>query len=281
MPTFTADDGTLLAYHLRGSGSPVVCLPGGPMQDSRYLGDLGGLTGRNLLVVLDLRGTGASEAPEDAGSYRCDRQVEDVEALRVDLGMDRMVLLGHSAGCNLVVRYAERHPDRVDRLVLVTPSPRALGVTVTMELRREIALLRSGEPWFPEAYAALERLFAGEDDADAEAAIAPFWHGRWDARARAQQAAIDEQRNDAAAAAFGSEGAFDPDATRQALSGFDRPVLVVAGEVDLNSPPPAVAEMARVFPRGRLTLQEGAGHYPWLDDADTFVGTTAGFLEAE
>jgi pimeloyl-ACP methyl ester carboxylesterase len=39
--------------------------------------------------------------------------------------------------------------------------------------------------------------------------------------------------------------------------------------------------MARVFPRGRLTLQEGAGHYPWLDDADTFVGTTAGFLEAE
>lgn len=37
MPTFAAPDGTLLAYHVTGEGDPVVCLPGGPMQDASYL----------------------------------------------------------------------------------------------------------------------------------------------------------------------------------------------------------------------------------------------------
>jgi hypothetical protein len=58
MPTFSAHDGTLLSYRATGEGDPVVCLPGGPMQDSSYLGDLGGVSGHRRLVVLELRGTG-------------------------------------------------------------------------------------------------------------------------------------------------------------------------------------------------------------------------------
>ncbi|MGW0584743.1 alpha/beta fold hydrolase, partial [Streptomyces sp. NPDC002920] len=50
MPTFTAPDGTGLAYHLRGEGAPLVVLPGGPMRASAYLGDLGGLTARRRLA---------------------------------------------------------------------------------------------------------------------------------------------------------------------------------------------------------------------------------------
>jgi pimeloyl-ACP methyl ester carboxylesterase len=41
--TFYAPDGTRLAYHQTGEGSPLICVPGGPMQASAYLGDLGGL----------------------------------------------------------------------------------------------------------------------------------------------------------------------------------------------------------------------------------------------
>lgn len=42
MPTFRAPDGTLLAHHTFGDGPPLVCLPGGPMRASAYLGELGG-----------------------------------------------------------------------------------------------------------------------------------------------------------------------------------------------------------------------------------------------
>lgn len=98
MRTFAAADQTLLSYRTVGAGEPLICLPGGPMQDSVYLGDLGGLSAHRELVLLDLRGTGQSAAPADPASYRCDRQVDDVEALRAQLGRDRLDLLAHSDG---------------------------------------------------------------------------------------------------------------------------------------------------------------------------------------
>src|SRR6516165_8113175 len=109
METFTAPDETRLAYNVVGRGSPLICLPGGPMQDSAYLGDLGGLSRHYQLVLLDPRGTGGSQTPADAGTYRCDRQVDDVEALRVHLGLDQVALLANSAGANLAVLYAARN----------------------------------------------------------------------------------------------------------------------------------------------------------------------------
>ncbi|MGN9789899.1 alpha/beta fold hydrolase [Streptomyces sp. OZ13] len=278
MPTFSAHDGTRLSYRVSGDGAPLICVPGGPMRDSTYLGDLGGLSAHRRLIMLDLRGTGRSEVPQDASSYRCDRLVDDLEALRKHLGLDRADLLGHSAGTNLAALYAAALPERVGRLALITPSVMALGVTVTAETRRETALLRKDEPWFPTAFAALEEVFAGKADDDAQRAVAPFFYGRWDEAARAHRAAEDEQRNDASAAAFGADGAYDPEATRAALARLTSPVLVLAGEVDLNSPPPAMSEVAGLFPQAELVVQPGAGHFPWLDDAEHFVATTSAFL---
>src|SRR6266508_3264740 len=116
MPVFSAHDGTDLAYHVFGEGIPVVCLPGGPMQDSGYLGELGGLSARRQLIMVDPRGTGQSAIPKDAASYRCDRLVDDVEALREHLGLDRLDLLAHCAGANLATLFAARHPERVGKL---------------------------------------------------------------------------------------------------------------------------------------------------------------------
>ena len=278
MPSFPAPDGTDLAYHVVGTGPPVVCLPGGPMQDSAYLGDLGGLSAHRQLVLLDPRGTGGSGTPADAASYRCDRLVGDVEALREHLGLDQLDLVAHSAGANLAVLYLARHPDRVRTLVLLTPSTFAVGVATSGAARLETARLRADEPWFAPAFAALEDIVGGTATDDSWSAIDPFFYGRWDAAAQAHQAAQRGHRNDEAAAAFGAEGAFDPDATRAALATFDAPVLLLAGEVDLNSPPGVVAEVAALFPNAELVVQPGAGHFPWVDDAARLVATTAAFL---
>jgi pimeloyl-ACP methyl ester carboxylesterase len=280
MPTFSAYDGTDLAYHVYGQGAPLICLPGGPMQDSAYLGELGGLSAHRRLILLDLRGTGQSAIPEDAASYRCDRLVDDVEALRARLGLDRMDLLGHSAGTNLAVLYATRHPERVSKLALITPSTQAVGITTTAEARREIARLRMDQPWYPQASAALDAIVSGKATDGDWAAIAPFFYGRWDTAAQARQASDDLQRNKEAGTVFAADGAFDPDATRAALAVFEAPVLVLAGEVDMNTVPSAATEFAGLFPNAELVVQPGAGHFPWLDDADRFVTTTAAWLDA-
>ena len=278
MVTFGAADGTRLAYHRAGAGRPLLCLPGGPMQASAYLGDLGGLSAHRSLVLLDLRGTGASAAPADPGTYRCDRQVGDVEALRAQLGLDRVDLLAHSAGAALALLYAARHPDRVGRLALITPSPRPVDLEVTDLDRQRVAELRRGEPWFPDAAGALERIRSGEaTDADWEA-ITPLTYGRWDAAARAHHAQEATQQNAGAAAAYDAPGALDPDATRAALAGLAAPVLLLAGGYDVALPPDRAADYAALFPRAELAVQPGAGHFPWLDDPAWFARTLAGFL---
>ncbi|MDX3533450.1 alpha/beta hydrolase [Streptomyces sp. MB09-01] len=275
MPTFSAPDGTRLAYRVTGDGEPLVCLPGGP-SDSRYLGDLGGLSARRRLIVLDLRGTGRSAVPEDTASYRCDRLVGDVEALREHLGLPRIDLLAHSGGANLAAQYAATYPDKIRRLALIGPGVRAVGIAVTGETRRELALLRRNEPWFPAAFAALEAITGGTgSDWDA---VAPFFCGRWDAAAQ-QHHAAGRPANGEAVALFAAEGAFDPENTRAALAALEAPVLLLVGEFDLNSPPRTVTRFAELFPDATLAVQPGAGHYPWLDDADRFVATATAFLD--
>ncbi|MBK3644566.1 alpha/beta fold hydrolase [Streptomyces sp. MBT33] len=278
MPTFTAPDGTELAYHPQGEGAPLVVLPGGPMQASSYLGDLGGLAAHRRLILLDLRGTGDSAVPADPATYRCDRLVDDVEALRVHLGLERMDVLAHSAGGSLAMLHAARHPTRVARLVLVTAVPWALGLRATPEQRLAAARARGGEPWFAEAFPAFEDWLAGTSDFDP--ACAPFFYGRWDRAAAEHVARSDAEFNDEAHDIYGSDGAYDPPATRAALAEVTAPVLVLAGGLDGGPCPELARAAADVFPNAEFDVQPGAGHYPWMDDGDWFARRVTAFLDS-
>jgi len=276
--TFAAPDGTRLAYRDEGVGTPVVCLPGGPMQDPRYLADLGGLTQRARLILLDLRGTGSSATPTDSTSYRCERMVGDVESLRTDLQSERISVLGHSAGAQLAVRYAIRYPHRVRRLILISPGLASLGIEVSNSHRRRVADLRRGEPWFSAASTALDDLAAGRGTDGSWTALAPLRYGRWDPTARAHQAAEEAQTNHAAAAIFAAAAASDAGSIRAALPHLRIPTLVLAGELDVNTPPECAAVLAELIPAAELLVQPGAAHFPWLDDPARFTADLDQFL---
>lgn len=275
---FDSADGTRLAYRRRGQGRPLICLPGGPMQASSYLGDLGGLSAHGQMVLLDLRGTGSSAIPADPASYRCDRQVDDVEALRLHLGLDEVDLVGHSAGAAIAVLYAIRHPDRVRRLVLINPSPRVVGIEVTASDRRKAAEGRREEPWFPDAFAALERILAGTATAADGDAITPFMYGRWDAATQAYSVASDSQRNDQAAATYYSAGTPSPDVVRSGLTHVKAPVLLVTGEYDIQLPPPCAAEYAKLFQHADVTVLPRGGHFAWKDAPERLGRALTSFL---
>ncbi len=281
MSRFASYDGTLLAYRVLGAGEPLICLPGGPGLPPDYLRDLGGLAASRQLVLLVNRGTGESGAPDGQAGYRADRLAEDVEALRAHLGLDRMDLLGHSAAANIAICYAARYPDRLAHLVLLTPLLQAVGIGESSTAAWFEALRRrSGEPWFEEAYAAAQAWDGGEDTDDNRRKAGAFFYGRWDEDAAAhwEHEVYLERPAATAGAGFYAEGAFDPEATRAALAHLDVPVLVYAGGVDFGPAPEQAAEAARLFPRGKLIVQPGAGHMPWLDDPAFFASAITGFL---
>ena len=278
MPSFASYDGTEIGYRVLGGGPPLVCLPGGPGRATGYLGDLGGLGKSRQLVLVDPRGVGLSADPADPVTFRADRLVDDVEALRVHLGLDRMDLLAHSAGAVLATLYAAAHPGHLSALILVTPGLAAVGADGSEEELRAALARRAAEPWYPAALAAMEEILAGSRSMEAFRASRPFYYGRWDEVARANATAGVSQRHQAAREGFFAGIDFDVPATRAALTKLTAPVLLYAGEMDPLVPPAAVREAAPLFNDATVVVQPGAAHFPWVDDPAAFAAAIGAFL---
>jgi len=277
MNRFASYDGTQIGVRTLGAGRVLVCLPGGPGRTCEYLGDLGGLASSRQLVMPDTRGTGTSADAADPGTYRCDRLVADVEALHAHLGFERIDLAGHSAGANVAVLYAAAHPDRIDHLILLTPGLRALGITPTDEQEQAAMERRASEPCYPDALAAVRQAEAGDQSQQVRDRYLPFLYGRWDEAARAHAKLGFGERARAVQEHFYAGDPFDPPATAAALTRLDAPVLVYGGGLDLISAD-ALAQAATMFPNAEVTVQPGAGHYPWLDDPASFSAAVNAFL---
>ena len=278
MSSFASYDGTELGYHVRGGGLPLVCLPGGPGRAAEYLGDLGGLSESRQLVLLDPRGVGSSADPADPATFRVDRLVSDVESLRIHLGLDRMDLLAHSAGAFLATLYAAAHPQRLSRLILVTPGLAAVGTQGTEEEFLAALDRRAAEPWYPEARAALEKIMAGDLSVEAFRASRPFFYGRWDETARAHATMGVSERNQAAREGYFAGLDLDPPATRAALKKLTAPVLLYAGTLDPMVTPAMARAAAPVFNDAAVAVQPGASHFPWVDDPAAFAAAAGPFL---
>lgn len=276
MPTYRADDGSELAYDLRGEGEPLVVLAGGAALHPDYLGDLAGLGEVRQLVVPHLRGVGRSPAPPDpeAGSFW--RQAADVDALRRHLGLEKLALAGHSAGTRLAVAFAAEHPDRVERMVLITPPPAWL-----VDEPSDAAPLidaRRGEPAFAAALVAREQSLPdglSEEGFNAwQQSVAPFAYARWDdalsAHARAGWWSF------AAAKAYFSVA--PPADVAARLRAVAAPVLVVAGAQDCTTGVRPVVAVAELFPAGRAVVLEGCAHFPWLEQPVAFRTAVDAFL---
>jgi pimeloyl-ACP methyl ester carboxylesterase len=277
MSCFASYDGTEIEFRTLGDGRPLMCLPGGPGRACEYLGGLGGLACSRKLILPDTRGTGAS-ADADPATYRCDRLVGDVEALRAHLGLSRMDLLGHSAAGDLAELYAAAYPERLDHLVLLTPGLQAVGIEVSDEQQRAALERRSGEPWFADAMAAVEKAEAGDDSAETRRRYMPFFYGRWDEAAQAHSLIGVSERSRAVRAEYYAEGAFDPGATRTALGALAAPVLIYLGGLDVAPAPEEAAQAARLFSACEVVVQPAAGHFPWLDDPAWFTAAINSFL---
>jgi proline iminopeptidase len=278
VPRFASYDGTEIGYRVLGDGLPVVCLPGGPGRAAEYLGDLGGLTKSRQLVLVDPRGVGLSADPADPATFGVDRLVHDVEALRVHLGLDRMDLLAHSAGAVLATLYAAAFPERLSRLILLTPGLAAAGIEGSEEQIRAGLARRAAEPWYPAALAALEKIFAGELSMDAFGASRPFYYGRWDDVARAHAMIGVSQRHQAAREGFFAGVSIDVPATKAALKKFTGPALLYAGDLDPIVTPAMVRDAAPLFNDATVVVQPGAAHFPWVDDPAAFATAIGSFL---
>jgi pimeloyl-ACP methyl ester carboxylesterase len=103
--------------------TPVVFLHGGPglYTEARRFDE--GAPFREAgfkTIYFDQAGGGKSKLLK-ASEYSIERAVADLEAFRISLGQDRLVLWGNSYGASLAALYAARYPDRVSAMILTSP----------------------------------------------------------------------------------------------------------------------------------------------------------------
>jgi pimeloyl-ACP methyl ester carboxylesterase len=113
-------NGIQLAYRTWGDensgGTPVVLLHCLGEDGEDWRGPLiAQLAAAHPLYALDLRGHGRSDWP---GEYGLDQSREDLRGFLDALGLDRVILIGHSYGSMVAYLFAGEHPSRVERLVL-------------------------------------------------------------------------------------------------------------------------------------------------------------------
>jgi cis-3-alkyl-4-acyloxetan-2-one decarboxylase len=146
---------------------PVVLLVHGIASSSKTFHQLLPLIGAtHRVIALDLLGFGDSPAPEGA-TYTIEEHVRSLDATIRSLRLKApFVLVGHSLGGLISSRYAAEHPERVAKLVLVSPpiylDPAAYGgrrERATMGLYLKVyEYLRANKTFTMRAAAGLDRL---------------------------------------------------------------------------------------------------------------------------
>jgi pimeloyl-ACP methyl ester carboxylesterase len=100
-----------------GTGQAVICIHGLTANHMCWASLAEALSPEYRVIAYDLRGRGESDKP--ASGYSLELHGQDLGGLLDGLGLARAVLVGHSLGAKIALRFAVRHPQRVSRLVLV------------------------------------------------------------------------------------------------------------------------------------------------------------------
>lgn len=252
----------------------LLVLHGGPGLDQGYLRPgLAPLAADAQLVFVDLRGQGRS-APAPVETCSLEQMADDVAALCRHLGIDRPVVLGHSAGGFVALHLALRHPTMPAGLILCHTEP-AIGLLADPDAPASLAE-RAGR----EAVAVATRFFGGDLSAETRNAfmrlVLPHYAapGRQDVPPRL--VALSTLRPEVAAEFFAHQ-AQDYD-VRPGLPEIAAPTLVVVGGHDWVCPPAGGRAIADAVPDAHLVELPDAGHLGFSETPEPFLAAARAHL---
>jgi proline iminopeptidase len=290
---FVDAHGVMIYYVEIGKGPPLMVVHGGPGADhTYYLPWLLPLARTHRLIFIDERGSGQSQRLEDASRYTVEAMADDVEDVRVALGLGKISLLGHSYGGVLAQAYALKYQQHLSHLILNStfPSTRQMNEVLAREkaqmppdkLKRldeleAAGLFGKGEAWEHGRYTAeYEALAWGPG-------YFPFLYG-----ARPDSTYDPAQGNapgnwELYREMWGSHGEFIIDGNLKSVEWVDRlhtihvPTLVMAGDHD-ECDPSLSREMHEKIAGSKLVILPNSGHMNFVDQPELWLRAVEGFL---
>jgi len=231
----------------RGGGLPVLFVHSFAGSAAHWQAPLAHLREHRRALAMDLRGHGASAAPEN-GDYAVPRLAEDIAAVVDALDVERLVLVGHSMGGSAAAAYAGAHPSRLAGLVLMGTPGKAPPEMVN---------------------SVMAALHANYDET-----MATYWDSLTEKAKPSVRALLQtdmqQMGRSASLAMISATFAFDP---LPPLADYPGPTLLI---VTPHGDGPAA--LYRQMPQLERVLIDETSHWPQLDDPDAVERVLDAFL---
>lgn len=230
-------------FEEQGQGKPVILLHGLALDGSIWSDVVNLFDDQAHFVVPDLRGHGRTETGNSNGSL--EQFADDLLALADHLELEKFTLVGHSMGGYVSLKFAEKYPERLEGLVMVTSNA------------------RSDTPEKREARFAEADLVIGSG----MAAIAETMVQKLTTLTEFRQKVVPIINNTDPNGFFNVQHAIASRKNQLNLLGnLSIPVLAIAGSEDQLMKSEVAYEMARASKLGSVVVLPGIGHLPMLEE---------------
>lgn len=268
-------------YELKGKGTPIYILAGGPGLNPYYLSPVvDELSKSNLCVLIHQRGTGLTRFISSPGTSYIDEFCKDIDLVRQRLGHKHITLLGHSWGGMLAMHMAVSYPREISRLILIASGGFNLDFLSYFKDNIYSALSQDDQQLVAEQSRPISGNASSVRKLTAAELLQVMGRGYVYDKTNAGQIKlgakdINQFSGDEVWKSL-SVGHWD---LSKKLKTLNCPTLILQGRqdpIDLQT-----AGMIKTHIKGsRLKVIEQCGHFPWLEQPKIFYGSISSFLAA-
>ena len=243
----------------RGTGNPIVFLPGWPFSNEIFESQIPTLIANgHRVVVPSQRGFGRSDETREGCTYN--DYADDLKGILHGLDLDHVVLCGHSMGAAIAIRYMSRHQGvRVSKLILCDAAApvwtRRQGFNAGLSLMAVDELINGLQLNRSQALRELIKIFRYNDASLTLAQTNQLYALAMQASPVALIQSLVEMRN----------GDLRPD-----LEQIHVNTAIFHGVKDRFCPFAFAAELASGIKHSTVVRFERSGHLPFLEEAESF-----------
>lgn len=265
-------DGLSLWYKISGRGPALlVPTPGWGASVDMYMKSLTPLEKDFTAIYLDTRGAGRSDGPAKSSGFAFPLFLADLETLRVHLQLDRWLIFAHSDAGLQALGYALKNPKVCRGLFIVDGATNIPDDKESNADRNARMKKLSHRPWFAAAMKAQRKIDnpkISDDDFKYNflGDLFPLYFASYDA-------AMQARHYFSASTYRVKNNKYDDCAPHFETKQFTKiqvPTAVFEGDGDVITTPLEALRLERSLPNSMLFMIRNAGHFPWLEQRETF-----------
>ncbi|MFX0188317.1 MAG: alpha/beta fold hydrolase [Candidatus Hodarchaeota archaeon] len=266
-----------ICYEIHGKGYPIIFIHGYGAKKETWIAQIGALSEKFKVIILDLRGTGKSDRPNML--YTMDLFADDVKGLMDFLNIKKAHIAGRSMGGMIAQHLVLKYPKSVDKIILITTTPgfpdeKGVELLIKGRIEQIKTLKKDPEKYFWQfARIVFHQKFRKEMESNPK----KKFYGIWSAEDLINESIINPSNPQDI---INQGNAIKKHNVLDKLSEINNKTLIIAASHDRMTPLLSMEEMHKRIPNSTLKVIQQAGHFCTLSRAPEVNQLILDFLKS-